>query len=473
MTKASPIPNDPGVKQISATENDGLLESTSTTKALAVPSSPAISTTRLHRSVAIVFLVLLYAAFALLAWTITAILTFRPISGQAHYGAWFPGNLDYGTGGGNVHQFYVQSEKWYHAARVIQSMVTLVTIPLTSVVCSNAAIVFITHHQGERLSLRKVITLADKSWTDPLTYPRIVMSWKRYRSRFLLAAFLLTALGAVLSPLQQILLSTKTIKTPVYSQDINSLLDIPNQWDKGYKTSTGRDINLITTITQNALTSASNTEPQSQLWQGAGFSCSPLDLWDCSLNNTCLTEWQNYFSTACGQGNTLGNMSALFDPFLAELPNGFNTGLIRQFAPRINSSATYESVSVSKWPTGCEQLPGAFFVEYSDGYIQPNITGVTWALQACMPANQTQSPWTSTRARQDFSEKLYLNITGNSISTSGSRFYLVTLDTTAGYFELPNYMNNLAPGPLLDQQPDYLCGSDCEQEGSDRLSPAV
>lgn len=462
----------PGAQHTSATENDVLLESSSQTKERAVPSSPATSTTRLHRSSSIVLLVLLYAALALFAWTVTVILTFRPTSGQAHYGAWFPGNNDYGIGGGDVHQFYVKATNWYHAARVIQSIVGVVTIPLTSAVCSNAAIVFIAQRHKSHLSLRKVITLADKSWNNLAAYPRIAFSWKRYGTYFLLAAFLLNTLGAVLSPLQEILLSTKTIKTPVLAQEISSLFDIPNLSAAHlFGTAKGRDTNFITTFTQNALLTASNVEPQSQLWQGSGFTCGTLGIVECGLDPTCLNEIQHYFDTTCGQGNTLGNLSILVDPFLAELPNGFSSGLIRQFIPRINSTANYESIPASEWPTGCDQLPGAFFADYSDVVFYNTTRDVKWAIQTCMPADLTQSPWKTTRARQDFSEELYINITGGSFQPDG--FYRVTVKTTAGYFELPNYMNNLAPGPLLEQAPDYLCGSDCQSEGEDRFSPSV
>ncbi|TVY18487.1 hypothetical protein LARI1_G005501 [Lachnellula arida] len=477
-TETSPGSAPPGAQHISATENDVLLESSSSssqTKERAVLSSPTISTTRLHRSSFIVLLVLLYAALAIFAWTVTVILSFRPISGQAHYGAWFPGNDDYGVGGGNVHQFYVKAKNWYHAARVIQSIVGVVTIPLTSAVCSNAVIVFIAQRHKSHLSLRKVITLADKSWNNPAAYPRIAFSWKRYGTYFLLLAFLLNTLGAVLSPLQEILLSTKTIKTPVLAQNIPSLFDIPNLsaahlfGTNEAGNANNRDTNLITTITQNALLTASNVEPQSQLWQGAGLTCGTLGMVECGINSACQNRLQHYFDTACGQGNTLGNLSRLVDPFLAELPNGFSTGLIRQFVPRINSTAKYENISLAEWPHGCDQLPGAFFAEYSEV-----LRDVRWGIQTCMPANLTQSPWKSTRARQDFSEELYINITGDYIEYGQSGgFFCVTVNTTAGYFELPNYMNNLAPGPLLEQGPDYLCGSDCESEGEDRLSPSI
>ncbi len=91
-----------------------------------------------------------------------------------------------------------------------------------------------------------------------------------------------------------------------------------------------------------------------------------------------------------------------------------------------------------------------------------------------MPTNVTESPWKPTRDRQDFSEELYIKITLSdcpadvidSIPQSPS-FYRITVNTTAGYFELPNYMNGGVAGPLLDQDPIYKCGIDCFTEGTD------
>ncbi|KAE9364507.1 hypothetical protein N431DRAFT_474097 [Stipitochalara longipes BDJ] len=239
-----------------------------------------------------------------------------------------------------------------------------------------AAIVFIADRHKSNLSLRKVITLADKNWASQSAYPRILISWKHYGSYFLLAAFLLNTLGAVLSPLQEILLSTKTIKTPVWTQQIVSLFDISDQFTRAYSTPNGRDLNLVTTITQNSLMTVSNVQPQSQLWQGSGFTCGTLGV------------------------------------------------------------VAYDTVRY-----------------------------VEWSIQALMPANLSQSPWRSTRACLDFSEELYITIIGS--------FYRVAVKTTAGYFDLPNYMNNLAPGPLLEQAPDKLCGSDCQPEGYNLSSPDI
>lgn len=69
-----------------------------------------------------------------------------------------------------------------------------------------------------------------------------------------------------------------------------------------------------------------------------------------------------------------------------------------------------------------------------------------------MPPNMTKSPWLPTRDRRDFSEELYSNVSVTGIFNNtfignwqGIALYRVTLNTTAGYFELPNYMNGGKP----------------------------
>lgn len=88
-----------------------------------------------------------------------------------------------------------------------------------------------------------------------------------------------------------------------------------------------------------------------------------------------------------------------------------------------------------------------------------------------MPRDLTTSPWKSTRDRQDFTEEVYLNVTlihynVNKLNQDqqNSTFHKVTLDTTAGYFELPNYMNGEVAKPLLKKDPNSICGEHCEPE---------
>lgn len=443
-------------------------------------ASKSTSSTTLHRSAYVLILVLLYSGLALFAWVVTCILTHRPITAK-HYGAWIfnKENDGYGwTGAGYINSLYVKNENWYRTARVLQSIVSVLTIPLTSAVCSSAAVIFVQHNRKTfGLSMRQVMVLADKGWTDPATYARLFLTskgWKRYGSSFLFLTILLIILGGVISPIQEVFLSTKTIKTPTWPQMVSNLIDIPDQFlDEDPKLGETQDLNLIPILTRNALLTATNTQPQSLMWQGAGFTCNVLDLELKANNHTS----DGSVPPSCGTGATFGNLSMLTHPFIAQLPSGYNTGLIRQFIPRINSTAQYENISSAEYPIDCDKVTGAFFVDY--GNTTSDEFSSSWGLQACMPRDLRQSPWKSTRDRQDFSEELYINVTTISVDVSniesgvfvnGSAYYRVTVNTTAGYFELPNYMNDQVAGNLLEKDPNSLCGPDCEGEGTSRTS---
>lgn len=91
-----------------------------------------------------------------------------------------------------------------------------------------------------------------------------------------------------------------------------------------------------------------------------------------------------------------------------------------------------------------------------------------------MPGNQSVSPWKAQHTRQDFREEMYLNINislgdDESSSTHAGVYYSkISVDTTAGFFELPNYMNGGIAGPLLEDDPSNYCGLDCQlQAGLD------
>lgn len=94
-----------------------------------------------------------------------------------------------------------------------------------------------------------------------------------------------------------------------------------------------------------------------------------------------------------------------------------------------------------------------------------------YAADICIPYNVSASLWKVQRSRQDFSEELYLNITLvglerplESSFTPGTYAFKATLNTTGGYFELPNYMNGEMPGPLLDDGPEPHCGQQCPKQ---------
>lgn len=88
-------------------------------------------------------------------------------------------------------------EKWLQVTGIIQSIVTVSTLPLTSAVCSNAAVVFTQRRCATGgISLRQTMVLADKGWMDVQVYAQLLRGhWKRYGSAFLYIAIALNVLG--------------------------------------------------------------------------------------------------------------------------------------------------------------------------------------------------------------------------------------------------------------------------------------
>lgn len=269
--------------------------------------------------------------------------------------------------------------------------------------------------------------------------------------------------GAIVSPVQSIFLSTKTVQTPAYLGYVSRLTSIPDRF--GDYNGEDPDNMLAPAQLRSAVTSTTSTDPQVRLWTAAGaLNCT---------NSTAQT------SNACASGQiSLRNMSLLQDPFVAQLPAGYNTGLVRQFMPRINSTVYRERIAPDEFPPDCGNLHNSFYVNYSDivmtGFDGGKPVGISWSLVACMPSDQRQSPWRNTQERQDFSEILFLNLSAyapNPTPTTvdpdlWSGYFKLTMNTTAGYFELPNYMNDQIPGPLLDDAPVSQCGIDCLQQNN-------
>lgn len=174
------------------------------------PPEPSVP---LKRTIYPVFLVLVYSTAAIYSWTIICILTYRPIGGVG-YGLdqlnhtvgrrpweW----QDYLAGRGNalpdyLNKLYHKSEEYFRAARVVQSLVSVVTIPLTSAVCSQAAVVYI---QRKRTSngptLRQSMALADKGWTDIALIGKLISGkWKKYSTVLLLLGLFVHLLGELI-----------------------------------------------------------------------------------------------------------------------------------------------------------------------------------------------------------------------------------------------------------------------------------
>jgi hypothetical protein len=151
----------------------------------------------LHRSKYTIVIALFYAALALYAWVLTCILTYKPI-GARHYGVDVDNGQNDGwgwTGATYIHNLYVNSERYYRAARTIQSIVAVLTIPVASAICSRAAVIY--SQRNSQVTMRQTMLLADKAWNDPVLIAQLPWRWRRYGSSFLLSAMLLNAFGKV------------------------------------------------------------------------------------------------------------------------------------------------------------------------------------------------------------------------------------------------------------------------------------
>ncbi|KAF7155357.1 hypothetical protein CNMCM5623_007428 [Aspergillus felis] len=391
--------------------------------------------TTLHRSPYALMPTLLYAALAIYAWAAIVYLSFRPMSAKSwgpllrkHYS--YPKPLD-----------YVPNERIYRSAVVIRTLIIVITLPWLSAVCASAAVIYVQYQKtANSLRMRQVTNLADRRWLDIALYKALVSGgWKKHGSTFLVLAIVLHLIAGLTYPIQSIFLETKTIRVSDSMDRVATIADLPFLRSSDTAASlVGNDI----LTARRALRDANSINAQPFLWQ----------------------------NTSGIQLHTLNDILSLNDSFYAQLPTGFNTGVLRQFAPRVNSTATYESITASQFPSNCDSVPGSFYSKYYSEYMGYARTE-SWGITACMPANVTKSPWQKTRDRQDFSETLYLNFTSTQRYSSDTpidgKLYRITVNTTAGYFELPNYINEGLPGPLLEKDPISLCGADCRYQTYD------
>jgi hypothetical protein len=145
-----------------------------------------------------VFLTLAYAAIALFAWVVLCILVHRPIGAQS-YSVNFQSEASLQIYLDGTTSKFIQSERYLRAARVCQSVVSVLTILLTSMICSCTGVAFLQRRKKNwwKPTLRQSMALADKSWNDPVFITKLLIGgWKRYSSLFLFFAIILNLIGA-------------------------------------------------------------------------------------------------------------------------------------------------------------------------------------------------------------------------------------------------------------------------------------
>lgn len=134
----------------------------------------------LRRPSYVMVLFIAYVLCALVAWILVVVMSFKPLTGEIYkLDSHAPGHrgyrppfpladlLDY--------EDYITNEHLFTLARFLQSAVSVVTVPLASTVCAQAAVVWMQRASSlDQLSLRKTMSLSDKDWTTLSIYLKLL-----------------------------------------------------------------------------------------------------------------------------------------------------------------------------------------------------------------------------------------------------------------------------------------------------------
>lgn len=386
--------------------------------------------------------------------------------------------------------------------RFLNSVGSLVTVPIVSSLLAHAAIIYTQRHNiGQSLSIPQNLALADRGWSDiPIVYSSI---FKEKSDRFQRSGFLLWAsammllsrmppcnfddtgtdvccLGSIQQPIQQLLVSTKPFLTvtcndnPVFIENDSSSCDKlgVGHVSIGYDPEPA-DLELLpqSIVVQQVMTRALTAFDRSfqlHLWP-ENYACVDDNL--AAERSTFFWYWDagQDFKGPCPQPESY---------FVSSLPNGTTTGVLREHAMRLNSSVQCSNIPRSEFPLQC---PGSrpFTANFSSGPANNSTTSpAALDIRMCVPGDYRLTPWTLSRDRQDITEDLYLDVfladpglyDGPIIRSSTNYTLQCTANSTRGYFELGNYQNGYQPGPLLEKWPEV---PDMVANFNDYLGPAA
>ena len=136
------------------------------------------------------WLIVLYAFIAILSWTITCVLCYQPIGVPSYFD----------QSGNYSKSHYETTDNWRKAASVGLSILGVISIPVTSAICAKAAAVYCQRRSDANVptqSLRQMLALADKGWSDSSTLLDVVRpsTSRRTSSPLLILSAGLVAIG--------------------------------------------------------------------------------------------------------------------------------------------------------------------------------------------------------------------------------------------------------------------------------------
>ena len=111
---------------------------------------------QLKRHLPAIYLVIFYIPLVLVPWIATIVLSYRPISKPTYY---YPEGFSL--------KEYNRMQSWVTAILVLNSIASLLAVPVVSFVIAQSAVVFSQKRAPTRqLSVRDIFAFADRAWTD-------------------------------------------------------------------------------------------------------------------------------------------------------------------------------------------------------------------------------------------------------------------------------------------------------------------
>ena len=136
------------------------------------------------------WLALVYSVLTTFTWIITCVLCYRPVTIPTYYDP----DSDY------TRAQYDGNDLWRRGAKVASALLGSVTIPVTSAICAKAAVVYCQRDSSphnQMLTMRQMLALADKGWSDIQILLDIMRpsTSRRTRSTLLITSALLCGVG--------------------------------------------------------------------------------------------------------------------------------------------------------------------------------------------------------------------------------------------------------------------------------------
>ena len=394
----------------------------------------------------------LYLPLLILPWTLTCIMTYRPVSAPSYF--------DH-AGQRTARDFKI-NEGWQVAISVMNAIAAVLTIPVTSLLLAEAAVLWLQRgkHNVSAVSLAQFYDLADRAWTDARVLANEVFRrGKREgeiagRNWFLLVAAILVGFCSIILPLQQLLVQMENIQAIT----CHNVPFSECYWPQMFR-SVGADpqpgmmevMPLFNVKEQVKARLGTDTSAQHQalLWTNSSQFAQSGAYEQVTPSDQILTYYGPAYS-----GPPL---------WISTIPNGTTTGVLREHAMRMNFSITCDSVPPGDFPADCSGSH-PFTADYEWNENPQESDQSSFRLSVCVPGSYVTSPWSRSRDASTIEEEIYMGVlpigAPKNASLTSSLLWegtaLVThcrVNTTRGYFELGNNFNEMAPQPLLDRFP--------------------